>query len=98
MPEEVLRVSVNEKLDQLLTRLVKQTQDGRIDWQKAGETAPVSYEFNTQSGDRIMIDCRDDDAGAPFDLLVFASDGTKIAELLWSSAASRIETERDSQL
>jgi hypothetical protein len=74
-------------VEDLLRRLLLLTSEGKIDWGKT-EDAPASYEYVGDSGDRVVIDSRDDDGFPPIDLLVFSADGDLIREFQWSSARS----------
>jgi hypothetical protein len=83
-----------EKFQVLLQRLIASTRSGDVVWKKSSE-APESFEYVNSADDKVIIDSRDDDAVPPYDLLVFAPDGTKIGDLLWTGDATTAQTQND---
>lgn len=91
-------MSARPKLETLLGRLIALTGEGKIDW-VLSDQAPASYEYKSSSGERVMIDSRDDDAMGPYDLLVYSSDGVLISEIHWSNESSDLPaTQLDERL
>ena len=63
---------------------------GAIEWRPA-EAAPLSYEFLGPNGERTVIDSRDDDGHAPYDLIVYSPAGESVGRLAWTERRPNIQ-------
>jgi hypothetical protein len=87
-------MAARDQMEILLGRLIGLTREAKLEWRRS-VSAPASYEVLTDSGSKIVIDSRDDDGGAPFDLVVYDSEGEEVSELPWGghdSTSYQLET------
>lgn len=90
-------MSSKDRLETLLERLVALSKAGQVAWARSG-SAPSSYEYLSPDGAKTVIDCRDDDGRAPFDLHVYSPDGEVVATLNWIETARTPPPPRNVQL
>ena len=88
--------SSQSKLEDRLNRLLRSSLAGEIDWVVDDESS-TRYRYVTPGGD-IVIDSRDEDDAAPYDLLIYEQDGRFISGIHWSTDMTAVRTITDEKL
>jgi hypothetical protein len=88
-----------QRVKRLLRGLVVATQRGGVEWTRFQPGRDDAFTFHPETGQGwIVIGTRDQDTRPPYDLLVFDQDGTRVAEMRWSSHTTNAVTPEDHAL